>query len=52
VAWPGNSSINWSSPGQNVANGVVTEVDPTGAVKIRGGVNPTHVVIDVQGYLL
>ena len=52
VAWPGNSSINWSASGQNVANGVVTAVDPSGQVKIRGGINPTHVVIDVQGYFL
>ena len=52
VLWPGNSSINWSVTGQNLANGVITAVDPSGNIKIRGGVNPTHVVIDVQGYLL
>jgi hypothetical protein len=52
VAWPGNSSINWSASGQNVANGVVTAVDPSGQVKIHGGVSPTHVVIDVQGFFL
>ena len=52
VAYPGNSSINWSATGQNLANGVITGIDPTGKVKIRGGVNPTDVVIDVQGYLL
>ena len=52
VAWPGNSNINWSQSDQNLANGVVTAVDPSGAVKIRGGVNRTHVVIDVQGYFL
>jgi hypothetical protein len=52
VAWPGNSSINWSTTGQNLANGVITAIDSNGHVKIRGGVNPTHVVIDVQGYLL
>jgi hypothetical protein len=48
--WPGNSSINWSSSGQNLANSVITATDPTGHIRIRGGVNPTHVVIDVQGY--
>jgi hypothetical protein len=37
---------------QNLANGVITATDPTGKVKIRGGVNPTDVVIDVQGFLL
>jgi hypothetical protein len=52
VAWPGNSNINWSSSDQNLANGVVTAVDPSGAVKLRGGVNRTHVVIDVQGYFV
>jgi hypothetical protein len=52
VAWPGNSSINWSETGQNLANGVITATDAIGNVKIRGGVAPTHVVIDVQGYLL
>ena len=52
MAWPGNSSINWSGPGQNVANGVVTAVDTNGGVKIRGAVSPTHVVIDLQGYFL
>jgi len=52
VAYPGNSSINWSASNQNIANGVITATDPTGKVKIRGGVNPTDVVIDVQGILL
>jgi hypothetical protein len=52
VPWPGNSSINWSATNQNLANGVITATDSTGNVRIRGGVNPTHVVIDVQGYLL
>jgi hypothetical protein len=51
VAYPGNSSINWSASNQNIANGVITAVDATGKIKIRGGVNPTHVVIDVQGAL-
>ena len=37
IAWPGNSSVNWSAPNQNVANGVITKVDPTGRIKIRGG---------------
>jgi hypothetical protein len=52
IAWPGNSSINWSSPNQNIANGVICPVDATGSIKIRGGVAPTHVVIDSEGYLL
>jgi hypothetical protein len=52
VAYPGNSSINWFAPNEDIANGVITAVDATGQVKIRGGVNPTHVVIDVLGALL
>jgi hypothetical protein len=51
VAYPGNSSINWFAPNANIANGVITAVDATGQVKI-GGVNPTHVVIDVLAALL
>jgi hypothetical protein len=52
IAWPGNSTINWSAAGQNLANGVISAVDATGRVTVRGGVNKTHVVIDVQGYLM
>ena len=29
--------VNWSGPNQNVANGVITKVDATGKIKIRGG---------------
>ncbi|MEO5899626.1 MAG: hypothetical protein ABIR68_05790 [Ilumatobacteraceae bacterium] len=50
--WNGNSSINWATSGAILANGVITAIDPAGAIKIRGAINPTHVVIDVQGYLL
>jgi hypothetical protein len=52
IDWPGNSSINWSSPNQNIANGVICPLDSSGTIKIRGGVAPTHVVIDTEGYLL
>ena len=50
ISWPGNSSINWSSTGQNLANTVVTAVDPSGQIRMRGGVKSSHVVIDVLGY--
>jgi len=50
--YAGTSSINWSAGGQNIANGVITAVDESGQVKIRGGVNRTHVVIDLQAVLL
>ncbi|HKA04007.1 MAG TPA: hypothetical protein VKD67_06740 [Acidimicrobiales bacterium] len=50
--WPGNSSVNWSGSDENVANSVLTGTDADGRIRIRGGVNPTQVVIDVVGYLL
>jgi len=50
--WPGNSSVNWSDADQNVANSAIAPVDPDGRIIVRAGVNPTHVVIDVVGYLL
>jgi hypothetical protein len=37
VVWPGNSSINWAGPNQNVANGVITALDSAGRIKIHGG---------------
>jgi hypothetical protein len=52
IAWPGNSSINWFGPGQNLANGVVTALDPSGQIKIHGGAASTHVVIDRIGWLI
>jgi hypothetical protein len=52
TAWPGNSSVNWSGPDENVANAVLTATDANGRITIRGGVNRTQVVIDVVGYLL
>jgi hypothetical protein len=52
VAWPGNSSINWSGPDQNVANGVITAMDPSGQIKIRGGAASTQVVIDRIGWFI
>lgn len=52
VAWPGNSSINWSGPNENIANGVITQVDAAGKIKIRGGDGTTDVIIDRIGYLI
>ncbi|MCU1399244.1 MAG: hypothetical protein JWN62_2353 [Acidimicrobiales bacterium] len=50
--WPGNSSINWSSVGQIVANMVICPMDAFGRIKIRGGSNSTHVIIDRIGFYL
>jgi hypothetical protein len=52
IAWPGNSSINWTTADQNIANSVITALDSTGQIKIRGGVASTHVVIDRVGFLI
>ncbi len=49
IAWPGNSSVNWYEGGANTANLVICAVDATGAIKIRGGNDDTHVVIDLIG---
>jgi hypothetical protein len=51
IMWPGNSSVNWSVTGQTVANAVIAPVGPDGKIKVLGGVNKTHIVIDTQGYL-
>jgi hypothetical protein len=49
ITWPGNSSINWYETGANTANLVVCAVDAAGQIRIRGGVDSTHVVIDLIG---
>jgi len=52
VPWPGNSSINWFGPNQNLANGVITAVNSAGQITIHGGAASTHVVIDRIGFLI
>ena len=52
ATWPGNSSINWSSNDQNLANSVISGIDESGKIRIRGGVNPTQVIVDVEGYFI
>ena len=52
IPYPGNSSINWSLPNSFIANGVITKVDATGKIKIRGGDGSTDVIIDRIGYLI
>jgi hypothetical protein len=50
VAYPGNASITWFGSGQTLENTVVCAVDSKGAIKIRGGTNRTHVIIDRIGH--
>jgi hypothetical protein len=51
ISEPATSSINWAGTDQNIAVSTQVSVDPAAAVKITGGANSTHVVIDVIGYL-
>jgi hypothetical protein len=51
VAWPGNSNINWFATNQSFGNMAIVEIDSLARIKMRGGANPTHVIIDVLGYL-
>ena len=48
---PATSSINWAGTNQNLAVSTQVAVDSTGQVKVTGGANSTHFVIDVIGYL-
>ena len=48
---PATSSINWAGNNQNLAVTTQVAVDAAGQVKVQGGANSTHFVIDVVGYL-
>ena len=51
ISEPSTSSINWAGANQNVAVSTQVAVDATGQVKVTGGANSTHFIIDVIGYL-
>jgi hypothetical protein len=51
IAEPATSSVNWAGTNQNIAVSTQVSVDASASVKITGGANSTHVVIDVIGYL-
>jgi hypothetical protein len=51
IAFPGNSSVNYTAAGQTVANGVITAMT-AGKIKVRAGDVPTHLLVDVIGSLL
>jgi hypothetical protein len=44
------STINWSAPGQALANGVILALDDQRRLTIVAGGGSTHVIIDVTGY--
>ena len=52
ISWPGNSSSNWFGAGQNIANTVISAVDGSCQIRIRGGGAHTHVIIDRIGWLI
>ena len=49
---PDASLINWSAPGQSIANGATVKLGTSNDLKITCSVNTTHVIIDVSGYWL
>jgi hypothetical protein len=51
IPWPHNSSVNWTLTNQSIANLVITGIDNTSRIRVRGGDGSTHVVIDLLGYL-
>ncbi|MGZ4700565.1 MAG: CHRD domain-containing protein [Ilumatobacteraceae bacterium] len=51
ITEPATSSINWAGANQNLAVTTQVAVDSADQVKVTGGANSTHFVIDVIGYL-
>lgn len=53
VPLPNTSNINWSGPGQTLANLVLTAVGGENAVEVHAGgvVGRTHFIVDLQGYV-
>jgi hypothetical protein len=51
IAYPGNSSVNFSGGGATVANSAIVTMT-AGKVKIHNGPAATHVIVDVVGTLL
>ncbi|MCU1366744.1 MAG: hypothetical protein JWN39_2383 [Ilumatobacteraceae bacterium] len=50
-AQPGTSSINWTSAGADVANGVTIACDAGALIHVAaGGGGSTHFIVDVTGY--
>ncbi|MEP7201455.1 MAG: CHRD domain-containing protein [Ilumatobacteraceae bacterium] len=48
---PATSTVNWAGTNQNLATTTQVAVDGAGSVKVTGGANSTHFVVDVIGYL-
>ncbi len=55
--WPGNSSINWTTPGQELANGGIVGVgdafEERGFINVQSGpTGQTHFIVDITGYFM
>jgi hypothetical protein len=48
---PATSGANWYADGAIVGSDPIVAVDATGKIKLTAGINSTHVVVDVVGYL-
>jgi hypothetical protein len=51
IPHPGNSSLNFTTAGATVANGVICQMT-NGKIKVRTGPAGSHVIVDVIGSLL
>jgi CHRD domain len=51
VSEPPTASVNWSAPGSIIGETGPVAVDAEAKVKITAGVNTTHFVIDVVGFI-
>lgn len=51
-AYPGTSSINWTTTGAVIANSGVTALGPQTSIVLRGGAGAAHAIIDVTGYII
>jgi hypothetical protein len=48
--YAGTSSINWFGPNQNIATTVVSQLGGDRQLTMRGGIQPTEIVVDVTGF--
>jgi hypothetical protein len=48
---PATAALNWDKAGAIIGGELHVAVDAQGRIKITGGVNDTHVVIDVQAFI-
>lgn len=51
VAYPGNSSLNWTAANVTIANTVIAPLSTSGKIKLRAGESAAHAIVDVQGFL-